>query len=209
MILMKKFIQHFLPFSLLLLLGFFVTSSSAQDIEALKKGVVKITATTFKGKTKVGTGFIVRQEKDAVYIVTVTHVVDEDPELNVEFFTLQHRQYSARVIKVDWEDPNGLAVLLVEGPIPSGLSVLNLTSSVPVIDGDPVTTIGFPRLSRVEWAVIKGNIVGKSGRIITFSGATEEGNSGGPLLNKDGQVIGVVTEVGGSLLTQSLRLLRK
>jgi len=198
MILMKKFIQHFLPFSLLLLLGFFVTSSSAQDIEALKKGVVKITATTFKGNTKVGTGFIVRQEKDAVYIVTVTHVVDEDPELNVEFFTLQHRQYSARVINVDWEDPNGLAVLLVEGPIPSGLSVLNLTSSVPVIDGDPVTTIGFPLLSSVDWAVNKGNIVGRKGSSIIFSGATEEGNSGGPLL-KEGQVIGVVTKVIGKL----------
>ena len=57
-----------------------------------------------------------------------------------------------------------------------------------------MTTIGFPQISRVAWAVIKGDIVGQVGKTIVFSGAVDEGNSGGPLM-KEGQVIGVVTEV--------------
>jgi hypothetical protein len=40
--------------------------------------------------------------------------------------------------------------------------------------------------------VTKGEIVGRKGKTIVFSGAVEEGNSGGPLL-LNGRVVGVVT----------------
>ena len=73
-------------------------------------------------------------------------------------------------------DSRGLAALLVEKEIPSGLSVLNLTTSVAVRGGDIVTTIGFPGISKVPWAVISGNIVGQTGKTISFSGTVEEGN---------------------------------
>jgi formylglycine-generating enzyme required for sulfatase activity len=69
-----------------------------------------------------------------------------------------------------------------------------LTSSIPVQEEESVTTIGFPRISQVPWAVTKGDIVGRKGKTIAFSGAVDDGNSGGPLI-KDGEVIGVVTEV--------------
>lgn len=181
--------------TLLILSLIFVPSSSAQVLESMMTGVVKISATTFEGKHKAGTGFIVRLESDAVYIVTASHVVEGDESPRVEFFTRKNRQVSGKVVGSDYSDPKGLAVLLVEHGIPTGLSALKLDSDVSVHGGDPVTTIGFPRISGVPWAVIKGHIVGQRGKTITFDGAVDEGNSGGPLI-KEGRVIGVITEVG-------------
>jgi S1-C subfamily serine protease len=51
----------------------------AQGSEHLKRGVVKITAQGERQQTKVGTGFVVRINKDAAYIVTAAHVVEEIP----------------------------------------------------------------------------------------------------------------------------------
>lgn len=59
----------------------------AQDIARLQSGVVKVRAKPVEGGPKVGTGFIVRLEKDVAYIVTSTHVVAGDSDPKVEFFT--------------------------------------------------------------------------------------------------------------------------
>jgi len=165
---------------------------SAQELHSLKKGVVKITATTFEGVKTTGTGFIVRQEAKAVSVVTASHVVEGSREIDVEFFTDRGRLFPAKVIGMEGGDRQGLAVLSISGEIPTDVLVLKMNPSVPVRAGDPVTTIGFPN-DGGPWAVSKGEIVGRKGKVITFSGAIEEGNSGGPLL-KQGEVIGVVAE---------------
>ena len=67
-----------------LLVGVSHASLGAENIKDLKKGVVKITAQV-EGKTKVGTGFIVRVEKNAAYIVTAAHVIEGDPQPQVTF----------------------------------------------------------------------------------------------------------------------------
>ena len=69
----------------LFLLILFPGSLLAQDTTQVKKGVVKITA-QMDGKSRVGTGFVVRVDKDAVYIVTAAHVVEGDPKPTVTFF---------------------------------------------------------------------------------------------------------------------------
>jgi tetratricopeptide (TPR) repeat protein len=89
-----------------------------------------------------------------------------------------------------------LAVLLVNGEIPQGLLALDIDATVQLSDRDAIASIGFPQASGVAWAVTKGHISGAKGRDIVFSPASEEGNSGGPLI-KDGKVIGVVTESSG------------
>ena len=166
---------------------------SAQELHSLKKGVVKITATTFEGVKTTGTGFIVRQEAKAVSVVTASHVVEGSREIDVEFFTDRGRLFPAKVIGMEGGDrQEGLAVLSISGEIPGDVLVLKMNPSVPVRAGDPVTTIGFPN-DGGPWAVSKGEIVERKGKVITFSGAIEEGNSGGPLL-KQGEVIGVVAE---------------
>jgi hypothetical protein len=178
----------------LLFLTSSVLSSAAQTVESMLKGVVKVTASTYEGKKKVGTGFIVRLESDAVYIMTASHVVAGARHTEIEFFTRKNRPIPGKVIGTEALDPRGLAAVLVEQDIPKGLSVLRLSSSVRAGAGDPVTTIGFPRISEVPWAVTRGGIVGRVGKTISFSAPVDEGNSGGPLI-KDNQVIGIVTEV--------------
>lgn len=147
---MKRFFRIIvcLLVSFLSLLCVFVISSSSQEIESLKKGVVKVSSITVEGKQKVGTGFIVRLEADAAYIVTASHVVEGARKVQVEFFTRRNRPVPARTIGIEGGYPQGLATLLVEDKIPSGLSVLKLTSSLPVGGGDSVTTIGFPLPTR-------------------------------------------------------------
>lgn len=53
-------------------------SALGQEIAQVKKGVVKITAQVEGQPPKVGTGFIVRLEKDAAYIATASHVIEGD-----------------------------------------------------------------------------------------------------------------------------------
>lgn len=67
------------------------------DTEYLKKGVVRITATSPGENPKVGTGFIVQLEPDVVYIVTAAHVVSGDAHPRVQFFTRQDVQVQATV----------------------------------------------------------------------------------------------------------------
>ena len=175
---------------ILIFLFVFTAFSIAQEIETLRKGVVKISTTTFEGRQKIGTGFIVRQEKKTVIIVTASHVVEGSQGIDVEFFSARGRLFAAKVIGMEGGDPQGLAVISLTGEIPEAIPVLKMNSSVPVRAGDAVTIIGFPNAGG-PWAVSKGEIIGRKGKIITFSGAIEEGNSGGPLL-KDGEVIGIV-----------------
>jgi len=170
----------------------FVSPCLPQDIEILQKGVVKVTTTTFEGKRKIGTGFIVRLGVDVVYIVTASHVIEGARDVKVEFFTGRNRLIPVEVLGLEGDDPRGLAALAIEGKIPAGVSVLKMDRVTPVRAGEPVTIIGFPDAGG-PWAVTKGEIVGRKGKTIAFSGAVDEGNSGGPLI-KEGQVIGVVTE---------------
>ena len=167
---------------------------NAQGMSDVNPSVVKIVAHV-NGKTKVGTGLVVRVEQESAYIVTASHVVEGDPSPEVEFFTQRNRFASARIVGMEGGDDRGLAGLLVEGLLSPGIRPMPLNKQLDVQPGDPVTLIGFPRMAGVPWAVTKGETVGRKGRDLVFSSPVDEGSSGGPLL-KDNQVIGIVTEVG-------------
>ncbi len=164
----------------------------AQDIEDLKKGVVKITAHVEGQQPKVGTGFIVRLEKDAAYIVTASHVIDGDPKPQITFFPQPQQPFTAQVIGIESENQKGLASLGVSGAVPEGLVALTLDQTSPITGGEPVMLIGFPR-TLAPWAVSTGSLSGLKGLALTFQALVEEGHSGGPLL-LSGKVIGVVTD---------------
>jgi hypothetical protein len=169
--------------------------SWAQEIETLKRGVVKVVTRSNGQIRSQGTGFIVRRESNALYVVTASHVAEGADEIGVEVFSAR-RLFPARILGMEGGDPQGLAVLVVEGETPADVGVLIMNREATVQAGEPVTMIGFPRNVGVPWAVTKGALVGRRGRAIVFSGAVDEGNSGGPLI-KDNQVVGVVTSAQG------------
>jgi Uncharacterized conserved protein len=162
-----------------------------QDIEDLKKGVVKITAHVEGQQPKVGTGFIVRLEKDAAYIVTASHVIEGDPKPQITFFP-QPQSFTAQIIGIESENQKGLASLRVSGAVPEGLMALTLDQTSSITGGEPIMLIGFPR-TLAPWAVSTGSLSGLKGLALTFQALVEEGHSGGPLL-LSGKVVGVVTD---------------
>jgi formylglycine-generating enzyme required for sulfatase activity len=163
-----------------------------QDIEDLKKGVVKITAHVEGQQPKVGTGFIVRFEKEAAYIVTASHVIEGDPKPQITFFPQPQQPFTAQIIGIESENQKGLASLRVSGAVPEGLMALTLDQTSPITGGEPVMLIGFPR-TLAPWAVSTGSLSGLKGLALAFQALVEEGHSGGPLL-LGGKVVGVVTD---------------
>jgi TPR repeat protein len=136
-----------------------------------------------------GTGAIASTEG---HILTAAHVVAGAKQVKV--FTAQGMK-SATVLRID--EANDLAVLkLTEGKY----SALPVAPSRKVRLGQAVSTIGFPntRIQGFSPKVTRGEISSLSGagddaRSWQISVPVQHGNSGGPLLDESGNLIGVVT----------------
>jgi len=144
-----------------------------------------------------GTGFFVSPDG---YLVTNHHVV----EGGVQHFVKQGEVVrEAKLVATDKK--NDLAILEVAEearPFPY-LAVQGTYSPTP---GEDVFTIGFPdpETLGVTPKTTKGSITAVAGikddpRHLQMSVQIQPGNSGGPLLNEAGQVIGVTTSVINSL----------
>jgi S1-C subfamily serine protease len=170
-----------------------------QDMEQFKLGVVRISAKSAQGAQKIGTGFIVRLDKDTAYIITSAHVVAGDSQPALEFFTKRNVPVHTSVLGLEGDDElRGLALVVVRSQdnLLSGLAALPLASTVPHGGGQDIVVIGFPR-SAGSWAVSKGTVVSRQGRIVDISAALDEGNSGGPIIH-NGKVIGMVAGLSQS-----------
>ena len=143
-----------------------------------------------------GSGFIVSREG---LVITNKHVVEE-PDASYTVFTNDGEKHDAKVIA---QDPvNDVAVLKIEG---NNFPFLNFADSDQLKVGQTVIAIGNA-LSEFDNTVSVGVVSGLSRSIIAGSayGASEQldeviqtdaainpGNSGGPLLNIQGEVVGV------------------
>lgn len=188
---------------LMLVMGVGLTHPSgmgAQDVARLQSGVVKIIAKPPQGIANVGTGFIVRLEPNAAYIVTAAHVVAGDAHPQVEFFTKRNMPVTADVLGLEGDDEvRGLALVVVRGTenLPKGITALSLAATARLSGGEDILLIGFPR-NAGPWALIKGNISSRQGRDIYFSPSVDSGHSGGPVL-EGGKVVAVVGAGSGSV----------
>jgi serine protease Do len=146
-----------------------------------------------------GSGFVISADG---YIVTNNHVIENADEINVEFFTGQ--RLSARLVGTD--PATDIALLKVE---PDGdLPHVPWGDSEAMRVGDWVLAVGNPLGQGFS---VSAGIVSARGRAlqgnyddyIQTDAAINRGNSGGPLFNMDGQVIGVNTAIlsptGGSI----------
>ncbi|MFG0328652.1 MAG: S1C family serine protease [Phycisphaerales bacterium] len=172
--------------------------------ESVSPGVVRIEGYNPRGMIT-GSGFVIRPDG---HIVTNSHVVESAASLIVE-----SADGARRPAELIGADPlTDLAVIKIDG---GDLPVLALSSEDKLQVGDWVIAVGFPL--GLEQTVTAGivsavnrrlNIVGSSvGRrgyeaFIQTDAAINRGNSGGPLLNLRGDVVGVnsviVTRTGGS-----------
>jgi S1-C subfamily serine protease len=136
-----------------------------------------------------GTGFYVSRQG---YIVTNAHVIDGCTTLTV------HRSGAEAVpaTKVAMDKTNDLALLqAVPGP-----AVAMLRAGRPVRPGEQVVAFGFPLPSMVSsgGVLTTGAVNALAGlhddiRFLQISAPIQPGNSGGPLMDMSGAVIGVTT----------------
>ena len=135
-----------------------------------------------------GTGFFITADG---YLLTAYHVVKEAAVLQV---WTDGRLIPAQLVRVD--AANDIALLKLDGLTVAALPVI---SSRNVRTGLDVFTLGFPniQLQGTEVKYTQGNISSLTGagddpRLFQISVPVQPGNSGGPLLDEQGQVIGVV-----------------
>jgi putative serine protease PepD len=187
-----------------------IASSSAplsvnQIYRRAYRGVVEITVTTSAAASPFGgSGTAKAQGSGWVYnssgnIVTNEHVVDGASSISVRFWN--GKTYSASVVGTD--KSTDLAVIKVDAPS-SELHPLSVGNSGDLQVGDGVVAIGSP--FGLEETVTSGIVSALHRAIeapnnftindsVQTDAAINHGNSGGPLLNAQGQVVGVNAQI--------------
>ncbi len=138
-----------------------------------------------------GSGFIVSPDG---YIVTNAHVVDGASEVTVKL--TDRREFTAKVIGTDKR--TDIALIKIDA---TNLQALDLNANPAIKRGEWVIAIGSP--FGFESSVSAGVISGvhralPNGQMVPFiqtDVAVNPGNSGGPLLNAAGQVVGVNSQI--------------
>lgn len=188
--------------ALLLTLNLFANADlSAQDnvqqlVKESKKSVVQITFSGRGGKQQgLGTGFIVSPDG---LIATNLHVIGEARPITIELSDKRKLP-----VKVVYASDRGLDLALLKVNA-KNLPALTLADSDKAEDGQPIVVLGNPL--GLKHSVVTGVISGRremEGRqMLQIAMPIERGNSGGPVLNSEGRVLGIVTMK--SLVTENL-----
>jgi putative serine protease PepD len=167
------------------------TTTAGRVYSSARQGVVEIVAGNAEGS-----GFVI---DTSGHIVTNQHVVDGANSIQVKF--ADGTKASATVVGAD---PSSDVAVLKVGVDSSKLHPLSFGDSSKVGVGDPVVAIGSPYgldgsltagiVSALDRTITAPNNYSISGAIQTDA-PINHGNSGGPLLNAAGQVIGVTAQI--------------
>ena len=138
-----------------------------------------------------GSGFIISADG---YVVTNYHVIEDCTQVVV----ITHENATLQAKVVGYEATNDIALLKVDG---SDMPYVTLGSSDRLLVGEQVMAIGNPlgeltASLTVGYISAKDRIVDTDGTVINMlqtDAAINAGNSGGPLFNTSGEVIGVIT----------------
>ncbi len=177
-------------------------SPAARAAEKVRPSVVRVEAfvRNRKGEEEdhgVGTGVVI---VDRGVILTNLHVVQGAERLRIVFADGSDAGASVTGVQAQ----NDLAVLQAD-TVPDDLQAATMRSTGDLLPGDQVVAVGFPFGigPSVSAGVISG--FGRSFRapegqqdienLIQFDAAANPGNSGGPLVTMDGEVVGIVTGI--------------
>jgi S1-C subfamily serine protease len=177
--------------------------SAADAYESILPSVVHVRGVTdvvdaevpSTSDTQSGTGVVI---VDNGTILTNLHVVHGARQIRVTF----HDGLESDAVVIGIQPEHDLAVLRAK-TIPDDLHAATLRSTQGLRPGEPVVAVGFP--FGIGPSVSSGVISGlgreyqaADGRrvltnLIQFDAAVNPGNSGGPLITPEGEVIGIVT----------------
>jgi serine protease Do len=151
-----------------------------------------------------GSGVLISTDGE---IMTAAHLVETADTVFVEFSNQEI--FTAKVIAS--EPAADVALLKLNSPLPSGAVVAKLGDSDKVEVGDQIFVIGAPH--GISYTLTVGYISARRRPNTLYSGlslaeffqtdaAINEGNSGGPMFNMAGEIVGIVSSIisksGGS-----------
>lgn len=174
------------------------TNTIKSAVDKIYDAVVLIEA--YKGNRlfSSGTGFVYKKDNKLGYIMTNDHVIDGATKIKVT--NSQGKEVEAKLLGGD--EFADIAVLSVNKD--DVLAVAELGDSTKLEIGDTLFTVGSPLGKEYAGTVTKGILSGKNRKIsvqltngnfmmevLQTDAAMNPGNSGGPLVNINGEVIGV------------------
>ena len=167
------------------------TLSYQEIYQKVIPSVVSITCTKTGGSGS-GTGILMTADG---YIITNYHVIASSREINV----LTHGEVTYPAALVGGDESSDLAVLKIDA---TGLTPAEFGASDELLVGDPVLAIGDPLGVELRGTMTDGIISAinrdmdmgdRSMTLIQTNAALNAGNSGGPLVDLHGRVIGINT----------------
>ncbi len=176
----------------------------ADAVEKVYDSVVVVNTYIDNRNYASGTGFVYQTKGDKAYILTNNHVINNADEVFVTFT-------DGSVVKTDIVGSDiysDVAVLSVAKE--NILAVAELGKSADLRVGDTVFATGSPIDSAYSWSVTRGIVSGKDREVevslssgnssipmivntIQTDAAINNGNSGGPLANSNGEVVGITS----------------
>ena len=146
-----------------------------------------------------GSGVIVRKDKNTYYVLTNHHVAGSASEITVKLY--DNREFEGTLVGSD--DRKDIALVSFE--CTEDLPVAKLGDSDTVQIGDICFAMGTPMgyASSVTQGIVSatgrtGSTIGNISDFIQTDAAINQGNSGGPLVNIYGEIIGINTWIASS-----------
>ncbi|MCP9810263.1 trypsin-like peptidase domain-containing protein [Cyanobium sp. HWJ4-Hawea] len=180
-----------------------IAKSRENDLKVLVADVIPQTVKITAGRYQ-GSGFVIRdgqRKGDSMLVMTNNHVVGSNETAGITFSN--GNTYTGKVIGRSGQLDT--ALIAIEAP-PMGISAFAFCyGSRPQI-GESIVAIGTPL--GVGTTVTRGIISGIAGSgmntLIITDAAINKGNSGGPVLNYSGEVLGIATAKMGGIGVESI-----
>ena len=175
-------------------------TSLAPSVEKIYDATVVIQGYSKKTLKSTGTGFVYKTDNKYGYILTNQHVVDDTEEIEV----ILTNDKTVKAERLGGDEYLDLAVLRIEKN--EVIQIANIGTSENCKIGDTIFTVGSPMGYDYRGSVTSGILSGKDRmvsvsvtsssndwimRVLQIDASINPGNSGGPLLNVNGEVIGV------------------
>lgn len=181
-----------------------VTDTGIADaVEKIYDAVVVVSTYQKEKYIASGTGFVYNKDGNKYYLLTNHHVIEGGDKVTVTFTDGDVKETEI----IGYDQYADIAVLALESD--KELVVAELGDSTKVRVGDTSFAVGAPLDSVYSWTVTRGILSGKDRmvevsltnsnsndyvmKVIQTDAAINSGNSGGPLCNSNGEVIGITS----------------
>lgn len=175
-------------------------AATQKNLSESRLGVAPLAARVLKSVFTVetagglGTGWVAWTTSQFTYVITANHVAQDAIAFGTHTVTLKQKSRSWHGQIVETDSVNDLAVIKVDGEIAPPLWQTP-DSSISPLAGDRLLLVGSPY--GLEGTVTTGIVSRVRYDEIQTDAAANPGNSGGPAVNADGQVVGVLLSGGG------------